>query len=121
MIMKAALAVLAASIISVSASASAASNTVPKSKNGDGNDSVSGYVVSGLHYSLNATNPGNVDQVSFTLDSAPVAGSTIRAKLSSTGSTWYSCTASGTAVTCATTSPQAVASGIDDVRVVVAD
>lgn len=121
MLLKAALAVLAAGIISASASASAASNTVPKTKNGDGNDSVSGYVVSNVHYTLNASNPGNVDAISFSLDSAPVAGSTIRAKLSGSGTTWYSCTASGTTATCATTSPQALAASIDDVRVVVAD
>ena len=56
----------------------AASNTVPGSKAGDGAGAITGYVVSTVHYNLNAANPRNIDSVTFALDSAPVAGSTIR-------------------------------------------
>ena len=72
----------------------AAANTVPASKAGDGSGAISGYVVSAIHYNLNAITPTNIDSVTFTLDSAPVAGSTIKIKLVAAGSTWYTCTPS---------------------------
>jgi len=97
-----------------------AANTVPASKAGDGSGVVSGYVLSSIHYDLNATNPANIDQITFTLDSAPVAGSTIRAQLAAAGS-WYSCTNVGAAVTCATTAPQATVLAATSLRVIVAD
>ena len=78
----------------------AAANTVPASKAGDGSGAISGYVVSAIHYNLNAITPTNIDSVTFTLDSAPVAGSTIKIKLVAAGNTWYTCTNAGTAVTC---------------------
>jgi hypothetical protein len=95
-------------------------NTVPASKAGDGSGAVTGYTVSSIHYGLNATNPANVDSVTFTLDSAPVAGSTLRVQLAAGGS-WYSCTNAGASVSCTTTSPQATVLGVTALRVVVAD
>jgi hypothetical protein len=83
--------------------ASAAANTVPTSKAGDGSAAVSGYTVSAVHYNLNAANPTTIDSVTFTLDTAPVAGGTLKIMLVSGGSTWYSCTNVTTAVTCSTT------------------
>ncbi|MGA2490365.1 MAG: hypothetical protein ABSF99_09335, partial [Anaerolineales bacterium] len=62
--------------------------------------------------------PTQIDSVAFSLDSAPVSGSTIRIKLVSTGSTWYSCTYTGSAVTCTTTG--ANVAGSDTLEVVVA-
>jgi hypothetical protein len=97
-----------------------AANTVPASRAGDGSGAVSGYVVSTVHYQLNGTNPGNIDAVTFTLDSAPVAGSTITAQLTPAGS-WYSCSNAGANVTCATTAPQATVVAATALRVVVAD
>jgi hypothetical protein len=97
-----------------------AANTVPASKAGDGSGAVTGYTVSAIHYGLNATNPANVDSVTFTLDSAPVAGSTLRVQLAAGGS-WYSCTNAGANVSCTTTAPQATVLGITALRVVVAD
>jgi hypothetical protein len=83
--------------------ASAAANNVPTSKAGDGSAAVSGYTVSAVHYNLNAANPTTIDSVTFTLDTAPVAGGTLKIMLVSGGSTWYSCTNVTTAVTCNTT------------------
>lgn len=96
-----------------------AANTVPDSKAGDGSGTVTGYVLSSVHYTLNATDPSKVDAVGFTLDSAPAAGSTLKAQLDPAGS-WYTCTNSGTAVTCATTSPQATVLAATQLRVVIA-
>lgn len=97
-----------------------AANTVPATKAGDGAGAVTGYVLSSVHYNLNATNPGNIDSLTFTLDVAPVAGSTIRAQLAPAGS-WYSCTNTGTAVTCVTTAPQATVLAAVNLRVIAAD
>ena len=96
-----------------------ASNAVPATKAGDGSGAVSGYTVSAVSYTLNASNPSNLDQVSFTVDTAPAAGSTMKVQLAAGGS-WYSCTNSGTTVSCATTSPQATVAGATTLRVVIA-
>jgi len=98
--------------------ASAAANSVLTSKAGDGSGAVSGYNVTLIHYNLNGTNPTTIDSVTFTLDTAPVAGGTIKIKLVSSGSTWYSCTNVTTAVTCGTTG--APVSTADSLEVVVA-
>ncbi|HSC91657.1 MAG TPA: hypothetical protein VLB86_08395 [Gaiellaceae bacterium] len=91
-----------------------ASNTVPASKAGDGSGAISGYTVSNVAYTLNATNPANLDSVGFTLDSA--AG-TVKVKLVAAGSTWYSCTnPSGNNWTCATTGATVVSA--DQLQVV---
>ena len=98
--------------------ASAAANTVPASKAGDGSGAITGYTVSAIHYVLNST-PTTIDSVTFTLNSAPVAGSTIKIKLVAAGSTWYTCTNVTTAVTCTTTG--AAVSPADSLEVVVSD
>jgi hypothetical protein len=96
-----------------------AANTVPASKAGDGSGAISGYTVSAVHYNLNATNPQNIDSVTFTLDSVPVAGSTVKIKLVGAGSTWFSCTMTGANASCTTTGATVVAA--DQLNVVVAD
>ncbi len=82
------------------------SNTVGATQAGDGTGAITGFVVSTVKYNLNATNPSNIDSVTFTLDSTPPAGSTLKAQLAPAGS-WYTCTNVTTAVTCVVTSPQA--------------
>ncbi|MGD0878998.1 MAG: hypothetical protein ABSA01_12755 [Anaerolineales bacterium] len=102
--------------------ASAAANTVPTSKAGDGNGAVSGYTVSAVHYNLNTTNPGTIDSLTFTLNVAPVGGSSIKIKLVNAGTTWYTCTNSGTTVTCNNGSTLgASVSSVDNLEVVIAD
>ena len=113
-------------IVAVAGSGFAAANTVPTSKAGDGNAAISGYTVStgSVHYSLDSTDPGKIDSVTFTLNSAPQTGSTVKIKLVSSGTDWYTCTTSGTPAvnaTCATTSPQATVASANELRVIVAD
>ena len=96
-----------------------ASNTVGATQAGDGSGAITGFVVSSVKYNLNASNPSNIDSVTFTLDSTPVAGSTIKAQLASAGS-WYTCTNVSTAVTCAVTVPQATVAAASNLRVVIA-
>lgn len=95
------------------------SNTVPATQAGDGAGAISGYVVSSVKYNLNASNPSNIDSVTFNLDSTPVAGSTLKMQLAAAGS-WYTCTNVAAAITCATTSPQATVATATTLRVIVA-
>jgi hypothetical protein len=109
-------------VIATTTYAFAAANTVPTSKAGDGSGVISGYTVSVVHYNLNATNPSLIDSVTFTLDTAPIAGSTIKIKLVAAGSTWYTCTNTSTSVTCNNGSTLAASvSTADSLEVVIAD
>ena len=90
-----------AGVLATATYAFTASNTVPASRAGDGSGTISGYTVSNVAYTLNATNPSNLDSVAFTLDAA---ASVAKIKLVSSGSTWYSCTnPSSNNWTCTTT------------------
>ena len=95
--------------------ASTSSNTVPNATVGQGSAAASPYAVSGVTYSLNTTLPQNIDQVSFTI--SPTNARVVKARLSDAGS-FYSCTNTSGAVTCATTSPQATATGSTNLTVV---
>jgi hypothetical protein len=107
-----------AGILGLAGFAFTASNTVPATKAGDGTGAVTGYVVSSVHYGLNATDPTKADTVTFDLDSTPIAGSTIKTKV---GGNWYTCTNVVAAISCPTTSPQATVAPITTLQVVVAD
>lgn len=100
--------------------ASTASNTVPESKAGEGQGTITGYDISTVHYQLNTTDPSKIDAVTFKLDSAPEAGSTIRVKVGSATTTWYNCTTVTTAATCPTVSPAATVVLANELKVIVA-
>lgn len=112
-------AVVVAGIIGV-AVARTASNTVPTSKSGEGAAAISGYDVSSVHYTLNATDPTKISAVSFNLDTAPPAGSSLKVRLVSGGANWYVCTNTGVAVTCATTAPPVTTQEANELTVVAA-
>ena len=90
--------------ISLATYAFTASNTVPATTAGAGSGAISGYTVSGIGYTLNATTPTNIDAVTFTI--SPTTATTVKAQLAA-GGTWYACTNTAGSVSCATTSPQA--------------
>ncbi len=83
--------VAAAAALALAAYAFTASNTVPATRAGDGSGAITGYAVSSVAYVL-ATNPANIDRVTFTLD-APAT--TVRAKVVSASTTYDSCTNTG--------------------------
>jgi archaellin len=60
-------AVAVAMAIGGGAYAFTASNTVPATSAGAGTGVVSGYTVTNLHYSLDATTPTNIDSLTFTI------------------------------------------------------
>jgi hypothetical protein len=75
-----------------------AANVVPGSKAGKGEGAISGYTVSGIAYTLNASNPATIDSVAFTLNAA---ATTVKAKLVQASSTYTDCTVTGgTSVSC---------------------
>lgn len=98
----------------------AAANTVGINGAGDGAATVSGYNTSAITYALNSSNPANIDSVSFTLtpQAATGAPTSVKVKLISGGSTWFTCTASASTWTCPTSSTSA--SSVDELRIVAA-
>lgn len=97
-------------------SALTASNTVPAQSAGSGSSTISGYTVSAVSYTLNATTPTNIDAVLFTLNAA---ATTVKAKLVNAATSYYACTnVSGMNWSCATTTPQATTSGADNLSII---
>ena len=99
----------------------AAQNTVPVSAAGDGTNTISGYAITAVGYTLNSTNPQNIDTVKFTI-TAPagaLAPTTVKAQLTASGA-WFNCTngGTGTIYTCAVTGVTVLAA--TDLRVVAA-
>ena len=95
--------VAAVAVVAGGSYAFTASNTVPTTQAGQGTGTVSGYTVTGVGYTLNGATPSNIDAVTFTI--SPSSATTVKAQLAG-GGTWYSCTNTAGAVSCATTSPQ---------------
>jgi hypothetical protein len=106
--------VVVALIFATSAYAFAASNTVPGTVAGEGAGAVSGYTVTAVTYTLNATTPSNIDSVAFTL-SGPAT--TVKASLI-TGGNFYTCSGGPTNWTCATTAPQVTVSGANNLDII---
>ena len=75
-----------------------ATNTVPGSNAGSGSGAISGYTVSSVQYQLDATNPANIDSVTFTLNAS---ASVAKAKVVAASATYTDCSiAGGVNVTC---------------------
>ena len=111
-------AALAAILVAVGAYAFTASNTVPATNAGSGSNTISGYTVSNVGYTLNS-DPTKLDAVTLTLDKA--AG-TVKIQVDTTGGAWYACThLTGFNWSCATTSPQATVAPADQLTVVATD
>jgi hypothetical protein len=108
-------------IVALSAFGFAAANTVPDSKAGDGEGDITGYTVSSIHYVLDGTDPGLIDTVTFNLDSAPTAGSTVAIQFDAPTTVW-ACTTAGVAVTCDVSAGGTVTVlDVNTLRVVAAD
>ena len=87
------LSVLALALLMASlAYAFTATNTVPTSSAGSGSGTISGFTVSGVAYTLNATTPSDIDSVAFTLNDS---ATTVKAKIVSGSTTYTACTITG--------------------------
>ena len=87
-----------AAALATGAYAFTATNTVPNSNAGSGSGTISGYTVSGIAYTLNATTPSDIDSMTFTLNAN---ASTVKAKIVAASTTYTDCSiAGGVNVTC---------------------
>jgi len=112
------IALAAIALVAIAATARSvftASNTIPNANIGQGANTISGYTLTGVTYTPDGTNPGNIDSVSFTI--SPASAGTVEVQLSP-GGAWYGCTNSSGSVSCTTTSPQATAAGATALNVV---
>src|SRR5262245_55789610 len=107
-------------ILSAVAYGFAAANTVPVSGAGDGAGAITGYTISNVKYTLNATTPAKIDSVSFTVTpgGAAAAPTVVKAKLVSTSTAYSTCSLGGTTWTCNVTG--VTAAQADELRVIAA-
>ncbi len=109
------LVVAAIALFAVGSAAFTAANTTPGSSAGDDTAGViSGFTISGITYTLDTTDPTNIDTVAFTAQAAhagpwPAALGTKLGRFTTTATHWFVCTddaggvAAGTyVVTCTT-------------------
>lgn len=99
-------------LVAAGGAAFTAANTVPATVAGSGSGGVSGYTVSGVVYNLNASNPQNIDSITFTY--SPGSPDPTKARAShNNGTTWFNCDSAivpgSDAVTACTTSGATVA------------
>jgi ABC-type glycerol-3-phosphate transport system substrate-binding protein len=96
-----------ATVMAVGGMAYTAANTVPTTVAGSGSGTVSGYTISSIIYNVNASNPNNVDSITFSY--SPSTPDPTRARVSGDGgTTWFNCDsaivgASDTVTACTTT------------------
>ncbi len=108
-----------AGVLALGAYAYTAANTVPATNAGSGVGAITGYTVSSVQYTTNATTPTNLDAVTFTI--APTAARIVRAQLAPSG-TWYACVNSTGSVSCDTTvGTQATVAAATQLTVVATD
>jgi hypothetical protein len=104
----------------------AAANTVAVTAAGDGSNTISGYDVTGVTYTLSTPDPTNITKVSFRMDpivaGAPVNPPNVRVSLVNGSTTFFGCTYTAVATPnpnydCTITSPVTAASA-NSLRVV---
>ena len=103
-------------ILAAAVYAFAAANTVSDSYAGDGLGTISGYNITGVHYTLNGTNPANISTVAFTI--SPASATQIYVSFDN-GTSWDSCTNTGGSVSCSLSG--VTAAGATSLRVVSTD
>jgi hypothetical protein len=92
-------------ILSASAYGFAAGNTVPKTGAGDGAEAISGYLITNVAYTLDASTPTKITSVAFDIDPAIVGGAdagSAKIKLYDAGA-YHDCVVTAGVATCAVT------------------
>lgn len=116
-----------AGLVATGGSAFTAANTGGTSKAGAVTTAISGYAISGVTYTPNATTPTDLDSVTFTLDATAAyvavkthsAGTWVKSNdLRLTAGTVNSCTAAGNVWTCDLTGLSETVAGADNLSVV---
>ncbi len=78
-------------IFAASAFAFAAANVVPESGAGDGTNTISGYTVTNIRYTLNAGNPANLASVRFDINPTAAASAPNSVSVQLDGGAWATC------------------------------
>lgn len=109
--------IVIALVLTVTTYAFAATNIVPETSAGDGSKVISGYTVTGVTYTLDASDPTKISGVSFTLTPTSANGSNATSASVSfyDGGAWYDCKVTGTAAAC----PQTAGTMSEDVTTAV--
>ena len=92
----------------------------PRANELDSGPPDSGYEAASVRFILDPNDSRKIDAVTFTLETSPPAGSSVRARIGGSNHTWYPCRASGARATCPTTSPPAFVESGNRLQVVVA-
>jgi hypothetical protein len=85
-------------LVIVGRAAFAAANTIPVSSAGYASKAVSGFTITAIDYNMNATDPRNLDTVTFTAtaDNGDTGTAlTIRVRFNSATTDWYTCSRTG--------------------------
>ena len=101
----------------------AAANTMPPgdAKVGEGSQTISGFTITNIAYTLNGANPKNIDAVEFDAAPVPTGGATMKIKLVAAGADWYSCANAAGHLTCNTTvGVQALVLPSDELTIIIA-
>ena len=94
-------AILAVLLIMIAAYAYAAANEVPETGAGDGSNTISGYTITNVQYSLDDADPSLISAVSFDINPTDNASPVREIKVQLvTGGDWFDCTEAGTSATC---------------------
>ena len=109
------MALAVAVVLGAASYAFTATNTVPTSYAGSGSGTISGYTVSNVQYQLDATNPANIDVVTFTLNAAAAVA---RAKVVAATTTYTNCTITGGVNVSCDLSPNVAVTAADQLSVI---
>ena len=101
----------------------AAANVVPETGAGVGDDTISGYTISEVTYTLNDTDPTTIEAVGFSLASTADAGvpTTVKAQVINDTGSFYACTTSDDTTWACAISPVIDVSTTDTLTVVAAE
>ncbi|MBM4410742.1 MAG: hypothetical protein FJ037_05385 [Chloroflexi bacterium] len=80
-----------AALVAAGGAAFTAANTVPATVAGSGSQTVSGYTITNMVYNLNASNPQNIDSVSFSYATGSPPDPTKARVSHNNGTTWFNC------------------------------
>lgn len=112
---------LAMLALGATAYAFTAANTVPASRAGSGTATVSGYAITNIDYTLNSTDPDDIDKVEFNFTPSSPAPEDKYIEMNGVA---YPCTVDAldaTKMACTTTSPQADVAALTTLGVILSD
>ena len=109
-------------VLAVVAFGYAAANVVPESGAGDGTGTVSGYTITNIAYTLDATDPSTVASLALDVAATSGAGDATDVRITvDSGTTWITCTGPVTGTWTCTFGTKPGVAAISDLQVVAAE